>query len=468
MPFRSAVPVLLFVFLACSAAAAAETVSGTATFQQRLALPAGAVFEARVVDVSRADAPAAVVGSTRIDNPGNPPIAFAIDVDPAKIDQRHRYAVRATIRADGRLMFTTDTVYSVLTQGAGRDVALQLVAAASVGPALKARPAEAAALAPLAPFPVSYTGDLPCADCAALRYRLNLFADRSYFLGTEYVGRNAQFYDIGNWGLSSDGSTLRLQGGRDAPTTFRVVDARTLRLLAMDGSEIQSPHNHSLLRTTAFEPLQPRLKLRGMVRYMADAAVFTECTTGQRWPVAQAGDNAALQAEYLKLRSEPGAELLVNVEGRVSDLPRAEGKGTQRTLVVERFVGATPRETCGPRGATSGLLDTYWVLTQIEGDAVTVAANQREPSLVLHSAQQRVAGFSGCNRLNGSYSLNGAKLAFGQMLGTMMACTEGMELEKQFLDALPRVATYAITGVHLELKDAAGTVLARFEARPLR
>jgi len=346
---------------------------------------------------------------------------------------------------------------------------VQLVAATRSGPVQKQRPAEAAALSAIAPLPASYVGDLPCADCAALRYRLNLFADRTYFLGTEYVGRrNAQFYDIGNWGLSSDGSTLRLQGGRDAPTTFRVVDTRTLRLLALDGSEIQSPHNHSLLRTAAFEPLQPRLKLRGMYRYMADAAVFSECTTGQRWPVAQQGDLTALQLEYLKLRSEPGAELLVNVEGTVRDVLHAERKGMQRVLVVERFLGATPRETCGPRGATSGLLDTYWVLTLLNGNPVTVAANQREPSLVLHTAQQRVAGFSGCNRLNGSYTLNGARLAFGQMLGTMMACTEGMALEKEFLDALPQVATYSITGVHLELKNAAGAVLARFEARPLR
>lgn len=468
MSFRPAGFFLASVLLSLPPATHADTVKGTASYLQRIALPAGAVFEAHVLDVSRADAPAAIVGSTRTDNPGNPPIAFAIDVDPAKIDQRHRYVVRATIRADGRLMFTTDTAYPVLTQGAGRDVALRLVAAERGGPVMKPRPADTAAPAPFAPLPASYAGDLPCADCPALRYRLNLYADNTYVLGAEYVGRNVRFYDIGNWGLSSDGSTLRLQGGRDAPTGFRVVDARTLRMLALDGSEIRSPHNHSLVRTAAFEPLEPRLRLRGMYRYMADAAVFTECTTGQRWPVAQQGDNATLQAEYLKLRSEPGAELLVNVEGQVREMARVEGKGTQRTLVVERFLGATPRETCGPRGATSELLDTYWVLTQLNGAPVTIAANQREPSLVLHTAQQRVAGFSGCNRIGGSYALKGAQLTFGQMLGTMMACTDGMELEQAFLEVLPRVATYSISGVHLELKNAAGAVLARFEARPLR
>ena len=50
----------------------------------------------------------------------------------------------------------------------------------------------------------------------------------------------------------------------------------------------------------------------------------------------------------------------------------------------------------------------------------------------------------------------------------MMACVEGMETEKAFLEALAQVRSWRIAGIHLELLDAGGTVLARFVARPLR
>ena len=93
--------------------------------------------------------------------------------------------------------------------------------------------------------------------------------------------------------------------------------------------------------------MEPRLTLRGMFRYMADAGLFTECSTGQRWPVAQEADNATLEREYLKVRTEPGGPVLVSVDGRVAMRPKMEGVGLQPTLVPERFVGAYPGETCG-------------------------------------------------------------------------------------------------------------------------
>ncbi len=462
---------LLGLLVIAALPAQAQPVTGSATWLQRMALPKGAVFEAMVQDVSRADAPAGIVGTTRIVDPGQPPVAFSIVVDPSKIDARNRYAVRATVRADGRLLFTTDRVVSVLTQGAGSTVELQMVATGAHAPVQKARPEGAATLSRLAPLPASFAGDLPCADCVALRYRLNLHPDRTYVLASEYVGRSkVPFYDIGRWAVSDEGNTLQLHGGRDTKTMFRVVDARTLTLLAQDGSEIASPHNQSLLRSARFEAMQPRLKLRGMLRTTTDGAVFGECITGQRWPVLQGGDSATMLSEYQKLSSAAGGELLVEVDGRITEAARtgSQGAAPSRALLVEKFIGATPRETCGPFGATSTLLDTYWVLTQLKGQPVTLAANQREPSLVLHTAQARVAGYSGCNRLTGQFTLKDSRLSFGNLAGTMMACTEGADLEQQFLEALPQVVTYAVNGAHLELKDAKGAVLARFEARPLR
>ena len=108
---------------------AQAVVRGQASYRERIALPPGAVFEATLIDVSRADAGAEVIGVTRVETPSSLPIRFEIPYDAAKIDARRSYAVRAQIQVAGRLLFTTDKVYSVLTRGAGTEVNLLLVRA---------------------------------------------------------------------------------------------------------------------------------------------------------------------------------------------------------------------------------------------------------------------------------------------------------------------------------------------------
>jgi putative lipoprotein len=107
------------------------TVSGTAAYRERIALPPGAVLIVRLVDVSRADAPATVLAEQRVELAGRQvPIPFEIDYDPAAIDARYVYAVQARIEIAERLLFITDRQYPVLTRGAPDHVELMLVRAA--------------------------------------------------------------------------------------------------------------------------------------------------------------------------------------------------------------------------------------------------------------------------------------------------------------------------------------------------
>jgi heat shock protein HslJ len=115
--------------------------------------------------------------------------------------------------------------------------------------------------------------------------------------------------------------------------------------------------------------------------------------------------------------------------------------------------------------STESLENTYWKLTQLGDDTVTVASQQPEPHLILNSVTGRATGSGGCNRMTGTYQLSGDRLTLGQMTSTMMACVEGMETEQAFMKTLGQVSGWSIAGRRLELKDAAGQVLARFEGR---
>jgi heat shock protein HslJ len=118
-----------------------------------------------------------------------------------------------------------------------------------------------------------------------------------------------------------------------------------------------------------------------------------------------------------------------------------------------------------PARSTAQLLDTYWKLTQLGDRVVTTPQDAREIHLVLHTQNQRVAGFSGCNQMMGAYVLNGGALKFDQMGGTLMACTANMELEREFLRMFDQVAAWKIDGETLQLLDDGGKPLATFESR---
>ncbi len=112
---------------------------------------------------------------------------------------------------------------------------------------------------------------------------------------------------------SPHGGALRQRRG---PLKFAIKDADTLRKLDLEGREIVSSHNYDLKKTDNARPLEPRVLMRGLYKYFADTGRFTECLTRKNWPVAQEGDNAALESGYSKARRQPGEELLVNCKAK--------------------------------------------------------------------------------------------------------------------------------------------------------
>jgi len=111
-----------------SASAAPLVVSGTVSYRERIALDPAAEVRVQLLDVSRMDAPSVVLAEQRIRADGRqPPFAYTLQVDAARIDPRMRYAVAARIVRGEQLLFISDTQYSVLTQGQGTRADLVLV-----------------------------------------------------------------------------------------------------------------------------------------------------------------------------------------------------------------------------------------------------------------------------------------------------------------------------------------------------
>jgi heat shock protein HslJ len=117
---------------------------------------------------------------------------------------------------------------------------------------------------------------------------------------------------------------------------------------------------------------------------------------------------------------------------------------------------------------TATLENTYWRLLTLRGKPIELSADQREPHLILQTAQKRLVGSGGCNRLMGSFTVDGAHLSFGRTASTMMACPQGMEQERAFLDALSSAARWRIDGQRMQLRSESDETLAEFEARNMQ
>lgn len=102
-------------------------VSGTVSYRERIALPADAVVDVALLDVSRMDVAATVLSEKTIEPTRQVPIPFELAYDAGAIDPRMSYAVRATIRRGETHLFVTDRHYPVLTRGNGDHVELVLV-----------------------------------------------------------------------------------------------------------------------------------------------------------------------------------------------------------------------------------------------------------------------------------------------------------------------------------------------------
>jgi copper homeostasis protein (lipoprotein) len=200
----------------------------------------------------------------------------------------------------------------------------------------------------------------------------------------------------------------------------------------------------------------------GMYSYMADAGLFVECPAGERLPVAQEGDNAALEQAYLGARKQPGEPEPVTLEGRFEQRPKMEGEGTREFLVVGQFKKVWPGESCEKSTVETPVINTYWKLVELYGKPIESRPDQREVHLRLRTDVKQALGFAGCNQFKGAYELDGEKLRFHQVASTMMACPY-LDEEQVFLAALEAVAGYEILGETLDLIGADG-VVARFKA----
>jgi len=93
-----------------------SAVTGVVTYRERIALPDDAMITVQLQDVSRADAPAVVIGEYKLLTNGKQvPIPFEVEFDPADIQDNHTYSLSVRIEdSSGNLLFINTQSYRVI------------------------------------------------------------------------------------------------------------------------------------------------------------------------------------------------------------------------------------------------------------------------------------------------------------------------------------------------------------------
>ena len=271
------------------------------------------------------------------------------------------------------------------------------------------------------------------------------------------------------WRKDPSRPVLLLYGGREMPLRFEIVGPRALRPLDLDGRPIGPGATNDLTTDGKLAPAGLSLGLHGMFRYMADAARFEECLTGRSYPVAMEGDYLALERAYGAARKEPGAPLMASFDGSIVSRAPMEGPGPLPTVVVRRFVGVWPGQTCERAMSRASLGDQYWRVVSLRGTPIRAAQGRREPHLILRSRETTYAATAGCDRLVGTYRVDGDRITFAAPAARSAACPpEVDETERALIETLHAARKWSIQAQVLELFDASGASAALFEAIYLR
>ncbi|MDO7874927.1 META domain-containing protein [Hymenobacter sp. ASUV-10] len=114
------------------------------------------------------------------------------------------------------------------------------------------------------------------------------------------------------------------------------------------------------------------------------------------------------------------------------------------------------KENASP--SATALLDHRWLLTQVDGTALTPAdASHNTSYLEFVDLGHCTVGLGPCNNFSSRFELGGGQqLHITEPITTRATCP-AQELENRYLTNLARTARYEISGPELRLYDGAGS-----------
>lgn len=94
---------------------------------------------------------------------------------------------------------------------------------------------------------------------------------------------------------------------------------------------------------------------------------------------------------------------------------------------------------------TIDLYQTEWQLIKMGSKKPKLTDTDEKITIIFSKDNSHIAGYSGCNRYGGQFTIKKDVLSFGSLFATKMACPEmNMNFEHNYLNTLDKVTGYNI------------------------
>ncbi|MFY0663249.1 MAG: META domain-containing protein [Natronospirillum sp.] len=280
-------------------------------------------------------------------------------------------------------------------------------------------------------LPNSYRGILPCVDCEGLDTQLDMLPDGRFWLHETNLTTHISQHDTGTWQINAN--QLWLHGQNASPTIFYALNDGGWLKAGPDGLPYDSRGDYELA-DMGWRPQASNLHSKGMLSYVSDQAVFTDCRSGTEYPVTDNGAWDDLREAYLRTRLGPTAAVLV--EGQLQYNWELTDDGPSPVVTFSEAVELAPSSTCGRYA--EDVVASSWSLAQLVGIWDVDLENVARPTIEIQ--QSRFSGNTGCNAIAGEIEVEEQNVTVGPVASTRRQCASGMEIESAFLNVLQEVA----------------------------
>ena len=119
----------------------------------------------------------------------------------------------------------------------------------------------------------------------------------------------------------------------------------------------------------------------------------------------------------------------------------------------------------GTNTDTISITDKEWIVVAFANEKIEQLSAERFPTMKL--SEGKITGYSSCNRMQGTYTMEKDKITFGAIAVTKMFCFDTQEIEEKYLKALPEVRSWKCEQDKLYFLDENKQIIITFELKIL-